>query len=78
MRKYNRLKLQDGLSIEVVYDYYPMEISKNIELPNEPALIENIIIPSVNGNLEDFALFIDDKNGKFFDWLEAKLYELND
>lgn len=71
------IELEEGLNLIVGYTYTPMEISNDPDLPNEPANVE-IINTELSGDILPLLMYVDDKEGKFIDWLEAKLLEINE
>lgn len=77
MRKYNKLNISDDISIGVDYEYKPMRISFNPEIPTETAEAEILHIILLDGKLMDL-LYLVSQDKHWFDWLEHKLLELND
>lgn len=80
MIKFDRIDLEPWLTIGVSYYYTEMTESSDQDIPNIPAEVEIKDISIEKGTLIELLYYVDccDKPNGFSEFLEEKLYELND
>lgn len=73
MIKTSEIKIYDNLVLNVTYNYIDAKISVDCNIPSDPVKIEIQHIELIKGNLTTLLSEFDG-----WEWLETKLYELND
>ena len=79
MTKFNLIELEPWLTIGVSYEYEEWRRSMDIDLADDPPFVEIGDISIHKGSIMELLYYVDGLGSDgFSEWLEAKLYELND